>query len=332
MAPPRAVRRALMPVVVALELAALALMMPLAVVGILTAPLDRRRRILRLAAMGGAYLSVELVALGLLLGTWVRRPVRDAAVTRDDEVRILGWALDRILAAARRTVGLRIALPPVPPGSVLDGRDPVLVLARHGGVGDSYTLVWLLAARFGRCPRVVLKRVLLWEPLIDVALSRLGACFLPPSTRAGPGRQARVGALAADLRPGDALLLFPEGGNWTPHRRLAGLARQWAARKPEAVRAAALMEHVLLPRLGGVTACLEARPALPVVVVAHTGLDTITSARGLWRALPFSAPMAIRWWPAAAPPPDGDERLAWLTTEWAVVDQWIDARRAGRPV
>ncbi|HWG73410.1 MAG TPA: hypothetical protein VG184_05080 [Acidimicrobiales bacterium] len=38
--------------------------------------------------------------------------------------------------------------------------------------------------------------------------------------------------------------------------------------------------------------------------------------------------MAPAWRsPAAALPDDDDERLRWLTREWAIVDEWIDARR-----
>jgi 1-acyl-sn-glycerol-3-phosphate acyltransferase len=203
--------------------------------------------------------------------------------------------------------------------------EPVLALARHGGIGDSFTLVWLLAGRYGRRPRIVLKDILLWEPLIDVALTRMGACFLPPAGRREQALETRVAAIAADLRPGDALLLFPEGGNWTPRRRHAAMARLWAARKPQAARQAALFEHVLPPRAGGVLACLDVIPDIPVVVMAHTGLDKVTTAGELWGALPFQAEMSIRWWPAAPAPATEDDRLAWLTREWAVVDQWIDA-------
>ena len=84
------------------------------------------------------------------------------------------------------------------------------------------------------------------------------------------------------------------------------------------------MEHVLPPKAGGVLASLDARPEIPVVVIAHTGLDRITSLRNLWRALPFEVPMRVRWWLAAPAPLGEDDRQRWLTTEWAVVDQWID--------
>ncbi len=328
MALPWVARRAILPLTVAFELVILALMLPLAVVGLFSAAVDRRLRLLRLAVMGGAYIVVELVALAMLLGVWLGRPFKGSQWSDRSNLRILAWALGHVLGAAARTVGYSISLHEPPSLSPLDDDGPVLVLARHGGIGDSFSLVWLLADRYGRRPRIVLKQILLWEPMIDVALTRMDACFLPPASRRGEPLDARVAAIAASLLPGDALLLFPEGANWTPRRRIRAMGRLWAARKPAAVKAAALMQHVLPPRAGGVLASLDARPDLPVTVVAHTGLDHITSAGTLWRGLPFRSPLSVRWWPAAPVPSGEADRVDWLTAEWAVIDQWIDGRRA----
>jgi hypothetical protein len=42
--------------------------------------------------------------------------------------------------------------------------------------------------------------------------------------------------------------------------------------------------------------------------------------------------MVMRWWqlPAADLPVDPDTRADWLDVQWAVVDSWIDARKAAR--
>lgn len=321
-----------MPLVVAVELALLPVMALLMAVGALFGLVDRRLRLLRLTAMAGAYIIVEVVTLVLLFGAWAVRPLRGRDWWDRSNRRLVAWALGAVLGAANRTVGFTISMqePPTGQEAPLDAPGPVLVMARHGGIGDSFALVWLLAARYGRRPRVVLKSLLLWEPMIDVALTRMRACFLPPAARRGEGLDRRVADAASSLGEGEALLLFPEGGNWTPHRRLRAIGRLWAARKSEAVKAAALMEHVLPPRAGGVLACLGARPELPVVVFAHTGLDKLTTAGDVWGALPFSDPMTVRWWPAPAAPADEEGRLAWLTAEWAVVDEWIDATREAK--
>jgi hypothetical protein len=36
----------------------------------------------------------------------------------------------------------------------------------------------------------------------------------------------------------------------------------------------------------------------------------------------------VRAWPTVEVPKDREARLAWLTLEWAVVDQWVDAFHA----
>ncbi len=42
--------------------------------------------------------------------------------------------------------------------------------------------------------------------------------------------------------------------------------------------------------------------------------------------------MTVRWWyePPGMVPQDADEQREWLRLQWAVVDSWIDARKAER--
>jgi hypothetical protein len=90
---------------------------------------------------------------------------------------------------------------------------------------------------------------------------------------------------------------------------------------------------VLPPRPAGLLACLAARPDLDVAVVAHTGLEDLINPRLIWRAVPVSAsPMLIRWWhePASLLPETDEDRREWLRLQWAVVDAWIDSRKAAR--
>jgi 1-acyl-sn-glycerol-3-phosphate acyltransferase len=263
-----------------------------------------------------------LVALGLLFGTSLLRPLIGRERAEAADLSIVAWVLGRILAAARLTTGFRMELqePPVP--LPFDQAEPVLVLARHGGVGDSFALAHLLIDRYRRRPRVVLKDLLIWDPMLDVALSRMGAGWIGGSSVLA--NRNVIEEVARSARPGDAVLLFPEGANWTPQRHQAAISRLRRAGRRQALKTTVLMDHVLPPKAGGVLTCLAARPELPVVIMAHTGLDRITSARALWQALPFKSAMRLRWW-IAAPPPGGDkDRVAWLTAEWAVVDEWID--------
>jgi len=327
---PRRARRLLAPAMVVIELGVLVLFALTTLVGLVLTPLGRRRRILRVGLMGVAYLGVELAALVALWAAWLARRAHPHDWWEDTNFRVLAWALGKVLGAARRLLGFVVIVHERPYRSPFADAEPVLVLARHGGLGDSLGLVWILLHRYKRKPRVVLKEVLQWEPLLDVALNRLGACFLPAKPSKGEEPAQRLGTLAARLGDHDVLLLFPEGGNWTPRRRVRAIRRLRADHRYRAANAAELMQHVLPPRPAGIFACLDARPGLAVVVCAHTGLDTLTTVGQAWKAIPFVQAMTVRWWPAPSPPAGEQARLEWLTTEWAVVDEWIDAAKKER--
>jgi 1-acyl-sn-glycerol-3-phosphate acyltransferase len=305
--------------------------------GILTAPLTSRRRALRLSLFALSYCTVELVAIVAAGFLWLRRALPGGpGLASEDEwttanERLLGWALGRVLAAGRRCLGFHVIVADTSDATALSGDDPVLVLARHAGPGDSFALVHLLLTRYERRPHIVLKDTLQLDPLIDLLLNRLGGCFLSSAAGDRPEVSEQLAAMARALGPRDVLLLFPEGANWTPRRRRRAIDRLHRDRKLEAARAANLMDHVLPPRPAGVFACLEARPGLRVVVVAHAGLDKVVSVRQGWNLLPITTPMKVRAWPAAEVPRDRDALLPWLTLEWAVVDEWIDAFHAHAP-
>lgn len=317
------VRRLLLPALLGLQATVAALALAVAVAGVLALPFERRARPVRLAASAWVYVGVEWVALVALLGIWLQAPLRTQQWADDANIRVLRWALGRVLAAGTRTLGFRMEVADPPDRRPLSEPAPVLVLARHAGVGDSVAIVWLLIDRYRRCPRVVLKDALRWDPLADVVLGRLGACFVPPPARRRQAPEGQIAATAADLRPGDALLLFPEGTNWTPDRRRRLIRRLWSAHRPRQALTAELLTHVLPPRRGGLLACLQAAPALPVVVFAHAGLDGAVPVRRLWHALPFRSALRVRWWRSAPPPTAEEDRVRWLDREWAVVDEWI---------
>ena len=331
--PPLLVRRALIdPLWVPLAVITAA---AFAVVALLCLPFGRRRRVPRLAAMAAVYLLVDV---GMIVGCaalWLRHPVasRRPPAWADAHEELLRRALALLMATSRPLLGFRVSPEELPGRGQLPAGRPLLVLARHGGPGDSFAIADLLLSRYRRRPVIVLKEVLRWDPGLDVMLSRLPSCFLPAS---GAARElpARVAACAANLTGGDALLIFPEGGNWTPGRHLRALTRLRARGRPAAAARAAANRHVLPLHPGGVLACLDARPDLEVLIAAHTGLDDLVSPAQIWAALPVSdRPMVVRWWhfPAASRPADPERLQGWLDLQWTIVDSWIDARKARLP-
>ena len=202
---------------------------------------------------------------------------------------------------------------------------PLLVLARHAGPGASFVLVHLLLSRYNRRPRIVLKEQLRFDPSFDVLLSRLGCRFIATGEGHRDDAVQAIAEAAAALESNDALLLYPEGGDWTPTRhRLAVSKLRRRGRTAEAAQAAR-MPHVLPPKPAGTLAALDAAPNADIVVFTHTGHDELLDIVTIWDALPLRSRLRLVWWrePADLLPPDDEARADWLLGVWGRVDAWI---------
>ena len=177
----------------------------------------------------------------------------------------------RVLNLTIETVG---PSPDAHPGT------PILVCCRHAGPGDSFTLIHALMHDYAREPRVVLKDTLAWDPAIGVVLSRIPARFISPNPAAGADLESQITALATGLDENDAFVIFPEGGNFTPARRLRGIDRLRKLGLERMAVRAEQMTNVLAPRPGGLLAALDGAPDADVVMVAHTGLDHLVTVAG----------------------------------------------------
>ncbi|MEC3992691.1 hypothetical protein VSR01_03660 [Actinacidiphila sp. DG2A-62] len=300
----------------------------LVVVAVVGAPVSLAARgpwrATRLACFALLYLVVDLA--GLLAGAalFLRRPLPGPgarARRATDAFALLTRLLAVLRRAAERLFRLDVRLTPGLPAAGRDADVPLLFLVRHAGLGDSFLLLQILLGEAGLRPHTVLKGILRADPCLDVLLGRVPHRFLPPAR--GTAKDA-VAGLAAGLRPRDALVIFPEGGNFTPGRHRRAVARllrlgryRWAAR-------AARLRYVLPPRPGGSLAALAAAPGADVVFVAHAGLDTLASPRAVWSQLPLRRPVRVHWWRVAAAdvPPGDHARGEWLLRQWERIDRW----------
>ncbi len=171
--------------------------------------------------------------------------------------------------------------------------------------------------------RIVLKQQLAFDPALDILLTRLHCVFVP-ATSPGQAAAERIARAAAELSGADTMLLFPEGNNWTPERQARAIDHL-RRRRARRAQMAGQFEYLLPPRPSGVVACLRARPDLPVVLFAHTGLDELLTMRDVWEQLPLATPMSVRWWKSASRPASAEFDTVddWLLTEWAIIDEWI---------
>jgi 1-acyl-sn-glycerol-3-phosphate acyltransferase len=187
---------------------------------------------------------------------------------------------------------------------------------------------------YAREPRIVLAAALQWDPALDVVLNRLPTRFLTEhrvdrANSDGDEAERRIGELATALDGDDALVIFPEGGNFTERRRLAGIRRLRAGGFEEMARRSEAMRHVLPPRPGGVSAALAAAPEADVVWVAHAGLDHLYTVADIWRALPLDTTVRMRWWRVPHDEVPREEQVDWLYDWWKRIDDWVDATRGG---
>ena len=296
--------------------------------------LPGRWRALRVLWLVMLYLSLETLLLLVLLGLWlasgfgwrIRSPYF-AGIHYD----LVQGTLIVFFREARRVLALRIRTDGPTPSQHPDR--PVLVLCRHAGPGDSFTLMDALLHWYRREPRVVLKNTLAWDPAIDVILRRIPARFISPSPSAGEDIESQIAALATGLDNNDAFVIFPEGGNFTPARRDKAIARLRRLGLERMAQRAEEMTHVIAPRPGGVLAALDAAPEADVLMVAHTGLDHMLTVGDVWRELPMDKQIIMRWWevPRAEIPEGPDARIDWLFAWWERVDTWIEQNRPEDP-
>jgi len=337
MVPPRLVRRiVLAPLVVALGLG-LVVLSP--IIGLLTVVFrllgmtgPGRLRGIRLLWLALVWFGGETAALFSCLGLWIASGFGGRLRTEPYQARhyaLMGWFLSLVYRAAERTCGLQVSVTePELDAEELQARlaRPVIVLSRHAGPGDSLLLVRQLLCVYGRRPRVVMKAALQLDPGVDVVANRL------PNVFVGRHRGARlfteqIARLASGLDSSGALVLFPEGGNWTPARWRHGIRRLRRSGREDLARRAAAMPNLLPPRPGGALAAIQACPSADVIFVAHAGLDKLVSVGDMWRHLPRGLSVSARWWrvPAWEVPrhADREAQVDWLYSWWEKIDSWI---------
>ena len=351
MLPPTPIRRLLLvPLVVLIAGAMAALAPPVALLSLAFNTLKRRTRpgrpgrsrLLRVIILGLAWSTGEVAALTVFLCLWLVSGFGGRLDTEPYQARqywIMRRFLNLVYRTAARTCGLRVTVTG-PRQATAPGGRPLIVLSRHAGPGDSLLLIHHLLSACERRPRVVMKATLQLDPTVDILANGLPNAFLSRAAHAGKVAGFRqhteqIRRLAAGMTPDSALVIFPEGGNWTPQRWHRAADRLRRAGPPDLAQRAAAMPNVLPPRASGALAAIAACPQADVVFVAHTGLDQLVSVRDVWRSLLTDMEVRARWWrvPAGSVPRSvsRDAQVTWLYDWWARIDAWITAENPPPP-
>ena len=339
MPPPIWVRRLLSaPVVVLLAVALLTTLPALLLLAVIVSPLvPGHLRVPRLVFLVVGYLVWDAAALVVLAALWVASgfgwKIRTPGFQRAHYV-VTGAFLGILFWWARWSLHLALDVVGTDPDTAVPGR-PEIVVSRHAGPGDSFVLIHALVNWFDREPRIVLKATLQWDPAVDVLLNRLPNRFISPGRTGTHTIEQEISELATGLDDNDAFVIFPEGGNFTPHRRLHAIARLRARGLADMAERAENLRNVLPPKPAGLIAAIDAAPDAGVIFVAHTGLDRMMTIADVWRELPMDKRLIMRFWsvPPEEVPAGEDERVAWLYDWWARIDAWIEENRpAARPL
>lgn len=346
MLPPRLIRRlVLAPLAVVVTLALMVLFPLLALLSLTVSWIGRigrrkgRTRALRLMFFALIWLFAESTVLFMCLGMWLASGFGGRLRTEPFQARhyaVMRWFLDSIYGAAHRAFGLRVEVDePTPTDRELAARltRPIIVLSRHAGPGDSFLLVRQLLSVYQRRPRVVMKATMQLDPGVDVVVNRLPNVFINHARTGDRIFVEQIQRLARSLDRHGALVIFPEGGNWTPSRWASGIGRLEQLGRRDLADRARDMPNLLPPRSGGAFAAIMACPEADVIFVAHAGLDAMVSVAEIWRNLAIGQVIKAKWWrvPAGDVPRDADHetQLQWLFGWWERIDAWISQNRSG---
>ncbi len=328
--PPKIVRRLILaPLLVAVELVLLVLSPLFLLAALVTSPFTGGLRPLRLLAILEASVAYHLGATLAVFGLWVASgfgwKLHTDAMVRAHYA-VMRWFLSGIYRTATRVARVNVVFEESEAThEVLNDRSkPVVVLSRHAGEGETVFVLHEMLTRHDRGPRVVMHERFRLDSMIDALGERLPNRFVDPR---GGDTEVEIAAMAGDLEDTGALVIFPEGRNFSEETRRRGIERleQGGWHKQAAV--AKEMTHVSAPRPGGTLAAVEAAPHCDVVIMAHEGFPT--GLKEVWRLLPEPQTIYVRLWhqPASAVPEGREEQIDWLFDWWRTLDGWVDQRQ-----
>lgn len=291
----------------------------------------------RLWLIGLQYLFNEAVEVILAPLTWAVALPGDRLGRRTSErlnTRLAMWSARTLARRARQLLGVEVELEPGlrPDGAF--GRGKVIVFARHASLLDAalpaLVLPEVLSDARSRPMRGVLMSELLWDPGFDILYQRLGSVFIDRED--GPGARESIRAMAQGMAGDGVAIVFPEGRLFAPERLERRLATLRDSDPARAERLAGL-EHVLPPKPRGMTEMLAGAPDADLLVVEHSGLESVPSLRDLLRTAPIRHPVRVRvrHFPRHSVPDEPEDVTRWLDERFVEMDRWISEGRGRCP-
>ena len=206
------------------------------------------------------------------------------------------------------------------------------------GLGEGRLLVFLRDANPRHAPAAALianplrihllyvfKRELRWDPALDIAGGHLGCHFARRDAGESEREVRTLRQLAADLRPREGVIIYPEGTRWTPAKQKRVLERIGKSGDERLDELASGLERLLPPRLGGPLALIEGAPEADVVFIGHEGFEESAKPRDVMRGAIVGKTIRVTAWKVDANdvPANRDDQVEWLYENWAEIDAWL---------
>ena len=289
--------------------------------------LRRRMASVRSFAMVHVFLLCEAAGMFASLWIWIRHR-GDRQRFLDANYALQAWWAGTLYRAGVRLFSLKVEIE----GEDVPAEGPVLVFARHVSPIDNLLPAVLVSVEHGIRLRWVINRSLLRDPCLEIVGHRLPNCFVANSSGDSESEIRRVESLGRELGPKDGVLIFPEGGLFSPSKRKRVIERLEAGgTEPELLEHARTLENLLPPRLGGSLALLDAARGVDVVFIAHTGLESATRYQSILGGELIGGTVRIRMSRISGDsiPTSREGRIAWLYERWHEVDDWVTQNRQG---
>ena len=281
-----------------------------------------RLALTRVFAFALLYLSCELIGL---IGAGLLFAMRLGPLRSDERYEWANYRLQWLWASALKwgaftifSIRSSVTVDPLPDNT------PVLLLMRHASVADTILAACYLSKPNALRLRYVLKRELLWDPCLDVVGNRLPNHFVDRESDDPRHEQQAVAHLAADVGPGEGVLIYPEGTRYSAARRTRIIESAQAAGNTELEQRALQLVSVLPPRPGGTLALLRAMPQAQVMIGNHRGLEVAKSFTDLINGALIGANVVAEFCCVDRPPAGSDEAQCrdWLDRLWIDVDRF----------
>ena len=203
---------------------------------------------------------------------------------------------------------------------------PIVLLVRHASSADTPMSQIFVANPNGMMLRWVMKKELLWDPVIDVGANRLPNVFVDRKPRDRQAELKAIHGLATGMGPKDGVVIYPEGTRFSLKKLELARARLLASGKKILYEKSLKMRWVLPPRPSGVLEIMTAAPEADAVFCAHTGFEGAVNFRQYLHGALVGAEIKVKYWRVRASeiPQEVEAKLEWLYDQWLECDRWID--------